>query len=289
MRRWLGWLLVLLAVAGCARTADAPAARPALWRATDGDTTIWLFGTIHLLPPDVRWNAGPVAKAIAQSDTLITEIPEADPAAQAAAFLKLARADGLPALAERVPPGERSALAAVVAAAGVPVATLDRMTTWGAALALTSGAARGLGATREAAPEAALAAAFAGKHEAAFETFAGQLGIFAALPEAEQRQLLSAAVASARNAKGEYGRLLRAWRTGDTAAIADTFDRAFRGAPALPEALVTARNRAWADELKRRAALPGTLFVAIGAGHLVGGDALPALLSARGFRVARVQ
>lgn len=289
MMRWLGWLLALLAVAGCAGTATAPLARPALWRATDGDTTIWLFGTIHLLPPGVRWNAGPVAQAIAQSDTLITEIPEADPTAQAAAFLKLTRADEASPLAERVPPGERSALAAAVAAAGVPAATLDRMTTWGAALALTSGMARGLGATRAAAPEAALAAAFARKKRAALETFAGQLTLFAKLSEADQRQLLIAVVQSTRDAKSAFARLLAAWCAGDAAAIAATFDRAFRAAPGLQAALVTPRNRAWADELTHRAALPGTLFAAVGAGHLVGHDALPALLSARGFRVARVQ
>ena len=84
-------------------------------------------------------------------------------------------------------------------------------------------------------------------------------------------------------------RLLSAWRRGDMQVIAAEFDRALTVAPELQQALVTQRNVAWADELKRRAARPGTILVAVGAGHMTGTSALPALLSARGFRVARVQ
>lgn len=263
--------------------------RPALWRATDGDTVIWLFGTIHLLPPGERWQAGPVAKAIADSDTLITEIPEDDAQAQAAAFLKLARAGDLPPLAERVPPGERAALATAVVASGLPAATLDRMTTWGAALALGSGLARGVGGTREAAPEAVLAAAFKAKRHDALESFAGQLGIFAALPERAQLRLLTETIRAGADPAREYDQLLTAWRSGDPAALERAFHEAFAGEPELRAALVTNRNRAWADDLTRRAKAPGTLLVAVGAGHMVGNDGLPALLSARGFRVARMQ
>lgn len=275
-------------LASCAREAT-PAARPAVWRATDGDTVIWLVGTIHLLPPGERWQDGAVAKAIAASDTLITEIPDGDPQAQAAAFLKLARADNLPPIRARVLADQQDALERAIAAAGVPEATLDRMTSWGAALALSSGLARGVGGTREAAPEAVLATAFKGKKRAAFESFAGQLGIFAALPEAAQRQLLVEALKAGDDPAREFDRLLVAWRTGDPAALERAFNEAFAGAPELRAALLTNRNRAWADDLKRRAAVPGTLLVAVGTGHMVGADGLPAQLSARGFRVARMQ
>jgi uncharacterized protein YbaP (TraB family) len=286
--RWFGWLLAVVLVAACTR-APEPSARPALWRATDGDTVVWLFGTIHLLPEGELWRTGPVARAIAESDTLITEIPDADPQRQAATFLGLARVPGLPPLAERVPADRRAALAAAVAASGVPQTVLDRMATWAAALTLTSGAANGVGGTRTAAPEAVLSQAFAGKRHDAFETFEGQLKIFAALPEEAQRKLLAATIDGASDPAESYQRLLSAWRRGDMQVIAAEFDRAFTAAPELQQALVTQRNVAWADELKRRAARPGTILVAVGAGHMTGTSALPALLSARGFRVARVQ
>lgn len=290
-RRWLAALLAALglaalALAGCARSTEPPAARPAVWRATNGAATLWLVGTVHLLPPGLRWQDQAVAQAVRASDTLVTEIPAGDPAAQAATFLRLARASGLPPLVQRVATRERDALAAAIARAGIPPTTLDRMTTWGAALALGSGLARDVGGTRAAAPEAVLAAAFADRRHEALETFEGQLGIFAALPEAAQRQLLRETIRGGADPAAEYQRLLTAWRTGDPAAIERAFNDAFAGAPDLRAALVTNRNRAWADVLAKRR---GTALVAVGAGHLVGSDGLPALLSARGFRVARVR
>jgi uncharacterized protein YbaP (TraB family) len=67
-------------VAPVAPPAPAPApSRPALWKVADADTTIWLFGTIHIMPRGGEpWLAGPVAQALNGSDTLVTEILPTD-------------------------------------------------------------------------------------------------------------------------------------------------------------------------------------------------------------------
>ena len=48
IRLLLGLLLLLLLPAGLV-------AHPALWVVKDADTTIYLFGTVHLLPTDTDW------------------------------------------------------------------------------------------------------------------------------------------------------------------------------------------------------------------------------------------
>ncbi|MFM2274078.1 MAG: hypothetical protein RL702_3143, partial [Pseudomonadota bacterium] len=69
--------------------APAPEpARPALWKVADEDTTIYLFGTIHLLPKGIAWYDGALAKAFDQSDELVTEIPEIEPDGAGSAVLK---------------------------------------------------------------------------------------------------------------------------------------------------------------------------------------------------------
>lgn len=266
-----GLAALLPAACGQPQPRDA---RPPLWRAGDGDTTIWLLGTIHLLPANVRWQTGRVADAIAQADTLVTEIPDGDPQAQAAAFLKLARADNLPPLAERV--------------AGAP-ARFDRLKTWGAALAIGSEAARSAGATRENGVEATLSAAFAGRRHEALESFAGQLALFDTLPEAAQRHLLATTLREAADPAASYARTYDAWAGGDDAAILRDFTASFADAPVLREVLVTKRNSDWATRLAARMKRPGRLLVAVGAGHLVGPNGVPALLAGRGFRVSRLQ
>jgi uncharacterized protein YbaP (TraB family) len=55
------------------------------------------------------------------------------------------------------------------------------------------------------------------------------------------------------------------------------------------ERLLWQRNRAWADWVVKRLDTPGTVFVAVGAGHLAGEKSVQADLAARGLTVSRVQ
>ena len=83
--------------------------------------------------------------------------------------------------------------------------------------------------------------------------------------------------------------MIGAWGKGDTKAIAVTFDDELRLSPELTEVLLKRRNIAWADWIGKRMDMPGTVFVAVGAGHLAGEGSVDALLSAKGLKVARVQ
>ncbi|MGH6615449.1 TraB/GumN family protein [Sphingomonas sp.] len=272
-----------------ATACDRPAieARPALWRVQDKDTTIWLLGTVHVLPPNVRWETPAIDAAIDGADMLVTEIPAQPPEQAASAFAAATRADGLPPVADRVPAGQREQLARAARAAGISIDALDGMKSWAAAVTLGAGESRAMGATVDHGVEAVVARRFAaaGKPRRALETQAGQLAMFDALPEAAQRVLLLRAVEQ----PDGYHRTLAAWRSGDTARIAATFEPGFRGAPALENALVADRNRRWSGWIARRMNTPGTVLVAVGAGHLAGNKSVVAMLQAQGLRVERVQ
>jgi uncharacterized protein YbaP (TraB family) len=251
----------------------------------DGDTEIWLLGTIHALPPGVHWETPAVTRAIDTADVLVTEIPATDPRKAAAMFEQFADAPGLPPIAARLPPAMGAALAKAVAASGVPAATLDAMRSWAAAVTIAAGPMRAGGASPEFGVEAGLAQRFAGRRRAALETQAWQLGQFAALPEAAQRVMLAHAVQD----KGGYAATLAAWTRGDAAGLAASVEPGLRGAPIVRAVLLTRRNARWSGWITRRMATPGRVLVAVGAGHLVGRDSVVAMLCARGLRVERVQ
>ena len=114
MKRGIAWVPVALAVITLVRFLMPPAgepARPALWRVEGaGGHALYLFGTIHALPRPTRWQTPAVEQAFAGSDTLVVEIAGLNnDAANAAVFAQMARADGLPPLAERLPPAQRPA------------------------------------------------------------------------------------------------------------------------------------------------------------------------------------
>ena len=83
--------------------------------------------------------------------------------------------------------------------------------------------------------------------------------------------------------------MLRAWARGDTAAIARSFNSEYSGTPELLDALLARRNANWARWIEHRLDQPGTLMVAVGAGHLAGKASVQALLERRGYKVRRLQ
>ena len=280
----------LLALAGCGQP-PATRAHPALFVARDGDTTIWLLGTIHLLPDRVDWQTPAITRAINDADMIVTEIPEQDPAAASKMLEAMARGENLPPVVNRVAASERPALLAALDAADISLTEADQLDSWAVAAFISNVAAAAAGASRSNGVEVALSDTFkrAGKPHKAFETLSGQLALFDRLPEADQRTLLTRSIADTRNPKRGYQATLAAWASGDTRRIAASFDPLFVDAPVLEEALLTGRNRRWAGWIAGLMRQPGRVLVAVGAGHLAGPKSVIAMLAAQGIKVARVQ
>jgi len=279
--------------AGSAAPAYAKAAKPAMWQVSDKDTSIYLFGTVHLLPPGTQWRTPKLDKAANEAGTLVVEtiIDEKNPRLFAAELARLSIRPGLPPIVSRVAPEKQAALRAVIAKAGIPEAALNNMETWAAAFALLQLQFKELGVSGTDGVELVLRNAFtaAGKRVEQLETNSQQLGFFDALPEAAQRQLLEGAIESPAAAKKQFDAMLAAWMSGDVNAIGRTFNAEFKSSPELKDILLKRRNANWAYWLHSRMGQPGTVFVAVGAGHLAGEDSVVEMLKKRGLRVKRVQ
>ena len=276
-----------------ARAAAAPAARPALWQVSDGDTRIYLFGTIHLLPTNFGWQSKKLDKAVKQSQALVVEtlLDEKNPMALFGVLQRLGTSPNLPPLANRVAPDKRAALLLAVKGSGVPMAAFDRMETWAAAFLLIGTQFKGMGLQSGEGVESVLRRSFvsAGKPIGQLETNAEQLGFFDTLPEAAQRTLLEGALDQPDAMRGQFNDMLGAWARGDVQAIARTFNAEMEGSPTLMDALIARRNANWARWIGQRMRQPGTLLVAVGAGHLAGNQSVQALLQQGGYKVTRLQ
>jgi uncharacterized protein YbaP (TraB family) len=281
------WALLLLALAACAPKPQP--ADPALWmvEGPNGETA-WLFGTIHALERPVLWRSRLVERALARSDTVVVEIDELDDdTAMAAAFAKLAASPELPPLSSRVDSALRDPLAALLDEGGMTESQFAGTETWAAALMLARVRTREFDSAHGI--DRAVIEAAEEKRVVELEGAEAQLGLFDALPEKEQRDLLEAVVRDAGIAASEGTRLAEAWRKGDIAAIEQETRRGMLADPELRQALFTGRNRAWADRVAAMLAGGARPFVAVGAAHLAGPDGLVALLEAKGYRATRVQ
>ena len=287
---WLRGLvfgLAALALASCSKPAEV---RPALWlvEGPNGQKA-WLFGTIHALPQPVNWHSAKVDAALAQSDRLLLEVAKIeDDAGTAQAFAALATSPGLPPLAQRVPGDMRDELDTAFKADHFAPGDLDRYESWAAALMLQNAAMAAGQSDSGNGIDRALLRGYT-KPVEEFEGAAAQLAIFDQLPEPAQRALLAASLARPGEEQASMRKMEQAWAHGDLAAVDRETNADFLDSPDLRDALLVRRNQAWSARLDTDLQRGKHPFVAVGLAHLVGKDGLPALLTARGYRVTRLQ
>lgn len=274
----------------------APAlAVPAMWQVGEGAAQVTIYGTVHALPPKTDggqdWLTPAAAKAFAEADELVVEVvmPQ-DPQAMAATVMRLAMLPAPSPILDRVPADVRPQLANLIQRSGYPPAAFDRMKSWFAAITLVQMEMARAGLDPSAGVDVSLVARAraAGRRLVPLETPEGQLGLFDALPEADQRLLLASAVADAGEAGKQMQALVQAWSDGDVERILKEFDDASLS-PAMYEALFKRRNAAWADWVQASLKQPGRHFMAVGAAHMAGPDSLIAMLGARGIKARRVE
>lgn len=292
MKRLFVAVFAAIALLSCrSEPTEAKAVRPALWKVSDADTTVYLFGTIHLLPKELAWQSPKIVAAMRASQGLYLETVLDDPARSGNAMRDLGMTAGLPPVLERVPEAKRVALQKSIAKSGVPVAVLDKFETWAAALTIASASLRDLPISPEYGAEAVLTKAFrdAKKPVAGLETPEEQLGFFDSLPESAQRKFLESIAEDDSNQRKEFDAMIAAWGSGNVRQIALTFDDELKLTPELTDTLLRKRNVNWAAWIAERMKKPGTIFVAVGAGHLAGTGSVEELLAQKKFRVVRVQ
>jgi len=271
-----------------------PTAHPALWAVSDADTTIYLFGTIHLLPEHYQWRTPKLDQAVGNSQQLVVEtiVDQKNPQKLMQAIASMAfNTPNLPPLADRVAPEKRAELASAVKESGLPPQALDKMETWAAAFILLGNQFRDMGLKGDEGVEIVLRNTFAseGKPIGELESNAEQLSFFDRLPESAQRQLLEGAIDQSSEAKAEFNQMLTSWAKGDVKGIARSFNHDLAGSPALEQALLKTRNANWSRWIEQRMAQPGAIMIAVGAGHLAGRDSVIDLLKRDGYRVKRLQ
>jgi uncharacterized protein YbaP (TraB family) len=284
-------VLLFACVIGCLLLLTVPAyARPPLWIAHGRHATLYLFGSIHLLPRGYDWAPEALVAALPKASEIWFELP-IDGATNAAAG-KLTSAYGyLPAgdrLANHLTADEDDRMKRVAGQLGVGYEALESMRPWLAEVTLSltvdeqQGATAAWGVEQQLqglTPPSAL--------RRALETPAEQFGFLAGATLPDQIASLDATLQEITDDPGSFTRMLKGWMTGDLRELdADALAPLWRASPALYRRLLTDRNARWANQLRARLkAGRGAVIIVVGIGHLIGPEGVPARLRAMGFRV----
>ncbi|MFP5394922.1 MAG: TraB/GumN family protein [Alphaproteobacteria bacterium] len=267
-----------------------PVAQPALWKVSDDDTTIYLFGTIHLLPKGIEWYDGRVANAFEQSQELVTEIPEVPQQKTMAVTMQLGALPAGQTLRGQMTPAERAKFEAALQSLSVPPSAFDQLKPWLASVAIMSIPLMQSGYSLDNGVEAQLDQRnkALGRPRLGLETLEYQLGIFDGLPNEAQKAYLFETVDALPVLTKEIAKMVEAWSQGDAQALAELLNDEMDD-PVLYKALLSDRNRNWSQWIDDRLDRPGTVFIAVGAGHLGGRDSVQEFLGKAGIKVERVQ
>lgn len=294
-----GGLALFVAIAGVPADAlaqtTAPAAAapiqgegPALWVIKDADSTLYLFGSVHVLRPTTGWASPRVEAAFDSASDIWFEISNPD---DQAAVMPLIQQHGLSPetpLSSRLTPEENVELEAAAQAMGASAAQLQPMKPWLAALSLSVAPLVKAGYDPKSGVELVLKARAeaAGKPIHAFETIDKQIGILANLPDDVQMAFLRETLKDYENAVTMLDTMVEAWAKGDVATLDRVMVEEMKAAsPALYQALLVDRNTDWADQIQTLLEGSGTAFIAVGAGHLTGDESVQAILQQRGVTV----
>lgn len=269
--------------------------RPAMWRISDDDSEIFLFGTFHLLPEGVQWESPLMIEAMAKTEHTITEA-DTQSAEAAAQIQQLVAKEGVN------PPGVTlssvigaDAMAQVKAAAdvaGVPVITLEPLRPWLATMVISLSFFTKAEYDPSKGVEHFVLKRAKDENDALsyLETPLEQIVALTSLDDGDAFADFDESMVSLESFKSEMNTKLEAWRSGNVEAMNVEFIEETREAsPAVYKALFVERNKKWVAKIRELLAGEGGYFIAVGAGHLVGDESVVKMLKESGVWVQRVQ
>ncbi|MBR0552377.1 TraB/GumN family protein [Stakelama marina] len=275
------------AAATASTTVDAD---PALWVVKDDDTTIYLFGTFHALRPNIDWFDDAVKTAFDKSDKVVFETDISNPAKIQAGLMKLGvSTDGKP-FTDKMTADQKARYVGLLKDYGMPATSLDMFKPWAAGMVLSVVGIQKAGFDPNKGAERTLLAAAqeAGKTLGKFETVEEQLGFFASLPEDQQLEFLNSVTEDQEAGVKMLNEMLKDWSAGDPDALGKLMNDSMTETPELANILLYNRNERWATKIKTMLDTPGTVFIAVGSGHLAGPKSVQADLAKLGVKTVRI-
>jgi uncharacterized protein YbaP (TraB family) len=286
-RTTVRWLLALCLLGSLSAYFLTAGAASPVWAIRGPHSTLYLAGSVHLLPANDSTLPPGFAHAYADSKRLVMEMDlgKIDPLAVASWMMEhgaLPRGTSLRSIL-----GEQryTRVSSVAADLGVSTEILDTQAPWVVGLELTDLEYLHQGFDPQQGVEEQLVrrAENDGKPTAGLETLSEELGGLEALSREDQVRMLDQTMDELKDSQEEMREILAAWRSGNAAKLATLLSSEYSSFPALYRPLVTERNQRWLPQIEQLLKGDDNCMVIVGSLHLVGDGGLLDLLRKDGF------
>lgn len=264
-----------------------------LWRVPGAQNSMYLMGSVHLLPPEAYPLPLPLERAYRDSQLVVME----------ADINRVQDSDAQSALIEAgtYPPGERLRenisweLYRRVARAAqwltIPMTVLDGYRPWYTGLTMEVTAYLKQGYRPELGIDSHFAklAARDNKNTIFLETLDEQAEFFTSMSPDMSRDYLALTLTNLETMREEPNALLEIWLEGDEGELEDFVDEIQSEYPAIYRQLILTRNRKWIDQTRELLDSSDDVLMVVGAMHLFGEHGLLELLEQLGYEPERVE
>jgi uncharacterized protein YbaP (TraB family) len=287
------FLLVLLALCPVAVLAAAGQPHPAIWKIRNGASTVYVLGSLHIVPPEFQWRTPEIDAAVRATDTFVFEVPVD---AQAIKHQKdfIIHNGILPSgtsLRAVLTPVEFRTYTRILHDAGLKPEQFERYRPWLAAVIVGLAYVHGRDiATLTGVDDVIIDYAQRQRKELRYlETIEQQMQLLMTGGDLAQVKALKRMIVALPNTRSHAVDLLETWASGDAARFDAMIDADFKGHAEARDWLISRRNRVWLDPIKALLDSGGkTAMVTVGAAHLGGPDGLIAMLCRAHYEVQRV-
>ena len=283
--------VVAAPAAAVAPIPRAEGAGPPLWVVKDEDSTVYLFGTIHILRPGTAWGSDKVDAAFASASDIWVEIANPDDQSVIMPVIQQYGASPDRPLSSVLSPADFAAFDRAAQASGASGAALDPYRPWLGAFMVAVSPPMKAGFSAEAGADKVLVdrARTEGKTVHGLETADRQVRLIAGMSEEAQVAYLNNYVRAGDGVVTHLDQTVDAWLKGDAAGIGrlnrmDTRDVHEE----VHQAVLITRNTDWTSQIETLMQGSGTAFIAVGVAHLADQDSVIDMLKARGYTVERL-
>jgi len=290
-------LLSAAVLAASVATAQASPPKPIMWEVSDGDNSVYLLGSFHLLQEDDYPLSASVDAAFADAEVVFFEVPPEemnDQAGVAKLMLKLGANPAGVTLQSKLKPETWAKLEKYMASNQMPIANFQGMKPWLVSMILSVTQLQNAGLKAELGLDKHFMtlAAEAKKPTRGLESIESQFQLFDNMTAAQQDDFLSQTIDESNDSNGTVEKMHSLWRNAKDKVLLTTLVADMKkDTPELYKSLNIDRNQAWAPQIRKflDENHQDDALVVVGSMHLLGKDGVVDLLKKEGYKVKRLK
>jgi hypothetical protein len=263
-------------------------ATPPMWTLTDKGANIVFVGSIHMLPPALKWRTPAIDAALKNADVVVFEAPLDGGVGESSKVMdRLGRFKGGETLSKILTKEQWATVEDAAWKVSFPAKNLEPFEPWMASVTLevmnyvNKGFSPWVGVDMVLEDEAEKS----GKTLAYLETVEEQLSYLANVPRRIGVKMLMETAKGIQTKPDLVIDLVEAWAKGDPEALWKVASDSMAEIPEIEAALLTKRNKNWIPKLEAMAKSGKRHLVVAGAAHMAGPDSIITMLRKRGWKI----